>query len=389
MANRILKPYQVSVNTKGVLVGNIELPSAAEEKGLDSVYDSDADSSQNNLDRYIEQHDDSLDIEDLIEIGDNDDVVIVAEESVAIATPPQEATAEPLQHSVDANDSANNGQDAPPPSADAATNIDASAESDSDADPVVAVADDGAAAPTTDDEAMATNRQLQEALHKLTETEGRLVSLQREREQERAADLQQQERQRKEEQQRAEEERRQIVNAAQQESEQIVATAHTEAEQIQREAHDAGHKEGFNKGYEQVEPVVERLKEVTGKIVQKRQEILTSIEGQMADLVLLIARKVVKILTKENRQIVVENVRRALELVRKRGEVTIRINPADLHLSAASLKKITDAIEHDGMINFIEDGSIEVGGCLIETEFGEIDARIHSQILEIENKILT
>jgi flagellar assembly protein FliH len=36
----------------------------------------------------------------------------------------------------------------------------------------------------------------------------------------------------------------------------------------------------------------------------------------------------------------------------------------------------------------VEDTSVDEGGCVIETDFGEIDARIASQLAELEAKIL-
>jgi flagellar assembly protein FliH len=36
----------------------------------------------------------------------------------------------------------------------------------------------------------------------------------------------------------------------------------------------------------------------------------------------------------------------------------------------------------------MEDTSIDAGGCIIETDFGEIDARISSQLAELEARIL-
>ena len=36
----------------------------------------------------------------------------------------------------------------------------------------------------------------------------------------------------------------------------------------------------------------------------------------------------------------------------------------------------------------LEDSSVEKGGCIVETDFGAIDARISSQLTELENKIL-
>ena len=39
-------------------------------------------------------------------------------------------------------------------------------------------------------------------------------------------------------------------------------------------------------------------------------------------------------------------------------------------------------------ITVLEDSSVEKGGCIVETDFGAIDARISSQLTELENKIL-
>jgi flagellar assembly protein FliH len=35
----------------------------------------------------------------------------------------------------------------------------------------------------------------------------------------------------------------------------------------------------------------------------------------------------------------------------------------------------------------LEDSSVDKGGCIIETDFGQIDARISSQLHEIEENI--
>ena len=39
-------------------------------------------------------------------------------------------------------------------------------------------------------------------------------------------------------------------------------------------------------------------------------------------------------------------------------------------------------------IKILEDSTVDKGGCIIETDFGSIDARISSQLHEIEEKIL-
>ena len=39
-------------------------------------------------------------------------------------------------------------------------------------------------------------------------------------------------------------------------------------------------------------------------------------------------------------------------------------------------------------IKILEDSTVDRGGCIIETDFGSLDARISSQLHEIEERIL-
>ena len=38
-------------------------------------------------------------------------------------------------------------------------------------------------------------------------------------------------------------------------------------------------------------------------------------------------------------------------------------------------------------VTVLEDPNVDVGGCMIETDFGDIDARINTQLNEIETAI--
>ena len=49
---------------------------------------------------------------------------------------------------------------------------------------------------------------------------------------------------------------------------------------------------------------------------------------------------------------------------------------------------IIERVERDHHITIAEDSTVDPGGAIIETDFGEIDARIASQLQEIEDQIL-
>ena len=83
-----------------------------------------------------------------------------------------------------------------------------------------------------------------------------------------------------------------------------------------------------------------------------------------------------------------QNILQSLRRVKGRGDVTIRVNLADVQLTSEHTKDFMEAVESIKNITVAEDSSVEKGGCIIETDFGAIDARISSQLNELEQKIL-
>ncbi|MCL2374866.1 MAG: FliH/SctL family protein, partial [Treponema sp.] len=120
----------------------------------------------------------------------------------------------------------------------------------------------------------------------------------------------------------------------------------------------------------------------------KRAEILEQTEQEIVSLVLLIARKVIKVISENQRNVIVSNIVQALRKVKGRGNILIRVNMADLKLSTQQKKDFINLVEGAKSIQVVEDSSVDEGGCIVETDFGEIDARISSQLSELETRIL-
>jgi flagellar assembly protein FliH len=66
----------------------------------------------------------------------------------------------------------------------------------------------------------------------------------------------------------------------------------------------------------------------------------------------------------------------------------IRLNPQDFHYMMEVKKDFLQSF--DGLHNVVleEDTSIKRGGAIVETMFGEVDARLESQIKEIHAAML-
>jgi len=162
--------------------------------------------------------------------------------------------------------------------------------------------------------------------------------------------------------------------------------------QTEREAYERGYADGHAKGYgegrAEVERLVESLHSIITKAIEKRNEIIEEAETQIINLVLLIVKKVIKVISENQKNVVINNVVQALRKLKSRGDVVIRVNLADLELTSEHVKDFMKMVENVKSITVLEDSSVDRGGCIIETDFGQIDARISSQLHEIEERIL-
>ncbi|MDR1587808.1 MAG: flagellar assembly protein FliH [Treponema sp.] len=194
-----------------------------------------------------------------------------------------------------------------------------------------------------------------------------------------------------------------LKRLAQDEAEQIIAGAREKAQEIEKSSRMAfeaerkeaeehgratGREAGFAEGKAEVERLVQRTQTVLERAQDKRGEILSEAEQEIIDLVLLISRKVIKVISENQRNVVISNVVQALRKVKGRGNIIIRVNMADLKLSTEHVKDFIQLVEGSKSLQVVEDSTVDPGGCVIETDFGEIDARISSQLAELETKIL-
>ena len=183
-----------------------------------------------------------------------------------------------------------------------------------------------------------------------------------------------------------------IIEDAKLEDERIIQEANVEKENIKSTAHQDGYKEGheqgFMEGQNEVNRLVERIHKIVESVMVRREEILCETEQQIVELVLLMTRKVVKIISENQKTVVLSNVLAALKKIRTRGNITLRVNTEDLKLTTAHVDEFIKRIENVNGISVIEDSSVDKGGCIVETDFGAIDARISSQLAELESKIM-
>lgn len=181
------------------------------------------------------------------------------------------------------------------------------------------------------------------------------------------------------------------IERAKFEAEKMIKEAELKVSEIEHEAYkkgyDAGREEGYKEGQAEVLRLIDRLGTIVSNAVDIRDNIIKSSEKLMTDMILMIARKVIKDEIVERREVVINNIKEALKRVKDRDRIDIRVNFADLDMTTAHKEELIKMMASLKKVNIYEDSRVDRGGCIIETDVGAIDARISTQLDAIEEAI--
>jgi len=155
-------------------------------------------------------------------------------------------------------------------------------------------------------------------------------------------------------------------------------------EEIKRAAFEEGlaqgQAEGLEMGRREAEPVIERFLDSLGEVASLKETIFKGCEMDVVELIAAAAEKIVQKQISLDKEVAAGVIKNALKSLTDRKELSVRINPADYSLIHERKAEYFGDIDGLRGITFIEDELVGAGGCMIESRFGELDARIEKQI---------
>jgi flagellar assembly protein FliH len=171
--------------------------------------------------------------------------------------------------------------------------------------------------------------------------------------------------------------------------------------QLNEQAYQRGLADGREKGMidaentwhtlaeKKIEPLLISLQEMLLQLNNIRKETYQKIEKEVVELALAIAKQVICQEITIDRDIVVCVAREALAKVEDPGKVKIKMNPSDLKFIKETRSQLSNLIENIENVTLEAAENIQSGGCIIETDLGEIDARIEKQLQAVEESFRT
>jgi flagellar assembly protein FliH len=179
-----------------------------------------------------------------------------------------------------------------------------------------------------------------------------------------------------------------ILQNARDEAAQIIAQAEEQSAIMAEAARDRLSSEIRAELEAEINVKTDQLREQFSAAIEQvsslSSEIIAKTEKEMVELALEIAKKIVGREVTIDREVALTLVKISLAKLHNRTFAKVLLNPEDF----AYIQSHLERADFHGSIELVEDRSISLGGCLIQTETGEIDARIESQFDEIAYGLL-
>jgi len=135
-------------------------------------------------------------------------------------------------------------------------------------------------------------------------------------------------------------------------------------------------------------PALAAVAEMAKMIPLIRKETIEKTEERIIMLSIAMAEKIINQEVQTRKEIILGVLKGALKNIVETDGMKIRINPQDYRYVMEVKNDFLQSLSGLSKVEFEEDASIKRGGAIVETMFGEVDARIESQLKEIQAAML-
>lgn len=179
---------------------------------------------------------------------------------------------------------------------------------------------------------------------------------------------------------RLQQEREALQTAADQRLQEAETRAETERQQVHQRRYEEGYQAGVDAKEAEAREAVDRLDTLHRAMEQERAQILRGAETLVVDLALAVARRVTAVQVEMDDKVLLRGIRAALELLASESRVEVKVHPEDLQIARRFAQRWVEKVAREAVIKVLPSDSVGRGGCMIEGEEGNVDARVESQL---------
>lgn len=192
---------------------------------------------------------------------------------------------------------------------------------------------------------------------------------------------------------KAAQEARNILDDAREDAEVLRNQALKEAEEIKKLAQTEGYERGLRDAQKEIEAdrqmALEQCRQILEEARRTKLNILESSTTDMARLAIAVAKRVINFEVNTNPQIIINVIREAINLLDQPGNIHVYVNPQEIEPALIGLaeEELSEIDKQDLSNALMPDARVGVGGCVIESDAGIVDAQLDTRIAKVEQAL--
>ncbi|EAQ82022.1 FliH/SctL family protein [Blastopirellula marina] len=175
----------------------------------------------------------------------------------------------------------------------------------------------------------------------------------------------------------------------------LIQEAQQEAAKIRQQAAAAGQGDATQKAQQtlktqvdqQAATVVPALQQIVKELSEAKQVFLKEWEDAALHVACSIAEKIIRREVAARPEIGVEMIRETIKLASGCSEIVVHMNPADIDAMDQGASNSANVLRRLSPSQIVPDPALSRGSCRVETQFGEIDGQIETQLQRIEEQL--
>ncbi len=182
-----------------------------------------------------------------------------------------------------------------------------------------------------------------------------------------------------------------IINEANREAQQIhdvnMQMINQKSKEIEAQSRNIGRQEGYNEGISQAQALKYEAESVLQNAYAQRDQIISSIEPEMVDLITNIIGKLLPDISILNPQVILCLIKQGLSGSSIAGEVVVHVSKDDYDYVIENKDAILMMLDTQSKLDIVMDLALSKSDCIIETPFGNIDCSLDRQYSELVDNL--
>lgn len=158
-------------------------------------------------------------------------------------------------------------------------------------------------------------------------------------------------------------------------------------ESVRAEAYAQGEADARQKMRQELDTVLDSFFLAAKELNNLRTEMLKGQGDDLVRLAMVVAEQVISTELSLNEDMIIPIVDKAMKSAAEADEFHVRVHPDDVHIVQEKRPLLIAGVKGLRQIHVQEDEGITRGGCVVESNKGQVDARLESKLAEIHQQL--